>query len=141
MTVTVTLKNTTKEDLVLWPYLSLRVLDAKGKDVPRSRFIGRWGVRGTPSILEGIPFKTVKAGKSLTIKFAVSGFMYDADAIKGWKLPKAGDYKLVVRYHYDRAAARKKYGEGAADIDNADKPWNKAVEIDSKEEIKLIVKD
>jgi hypothetical protein len=138
--ITVNLKNTGKKDLILWPYLSLEPLDAKGKAVERSRFIGRWGRRSTDSILEGVPFITLGPGKVHKFKFAVSGFFLDADAITGWQLPAAGEYKLVIRYQFDRAAVKKKYGSGCKDLDNAKQPWNRAHPADWKKEVKVKVK-
>jgi hypothetical protein len=137
--VAVQLKNTGKKDLVLYPYLGVEVQDAKGKAVPRSRFIGRWGLLTTNSIVEGIPFVFLKPGKTHKIEIGLPFYLYDENAITGWKLPAKGQYKLVLRYRFDRADIKQKFGRGCKDLDNKTKPWNRALEINKKVEVKLKV--
>jgi len=138
--ITLTIENTGKEDVVLWPYLSVEVMDSKGKPVERSRFIGRWGLLSTPSIIEAVPFVNLGAGKTRKIEVKLNAHQWDADAITGWRLPAAGDYVVVLHYHYDRAAAKKSYGKGCDDIDKKNAQWNRALEVDKKAEVKLTVK-
>jgi hypothetical protein len=139
--VTVTLENKTKKDITIWPYLTVRLLDAKGKDVEDALALGRWGLIQTDSVIESVPFASLKAGKKYQLRFGLNSQMYDPDIIRGWKLPSAGEYKLVIHYRYNRADAKKKYGQGASNLDKTDKPWNKAVEFEKKVEVKLTVKE
>jgi hypothetical protein len=135
--VNLTMKNVSDKELVLWPYLEAKVLDEAGKDVRRSRFIGRWGLRKGNSILEDIPFVRLKAGESHTFKVTVGAFPYDAKAITGWTLSAAGEYTLELRYRYDRAEAKKTFGKGCKVLDDPRQPWNQAPEIDRKFEVKI----
>jgi hypothetical protein len=137
--VTVLLKNTGKKELILYPYLGVEILDTKGNAVPRSVFIGRWGRYSTDSIVDGIPFITLKPSKSHKFEVVLSHYRYDENAITGWKLPAKGQYKLVLRYRFDRAAIKMKFGRGCKDLDGKTKPWNQALEIDKKMEVKLKV--
>jgi hypothetical protein len=128
----VTLENTGKEELVLWPFLAAELMDAQGNSVKRSRYIGRWGFRVKDSVIESIPFVTLAPGRKHTFKVAINAYTHHPLAITGWKLPKAGEYRLELHYKYDRAEARKKWGRGCKDLDNPDRPWNRAYEVDKK---------
>ena len=109
-TISLALKNTSKVDIVLWPYLSVQVLDADGKLVQKSRNLGRWGLIRSPSVLEEVRFVTVKPGKTHTIEFNMKQYMFDADTISAWRLEEPGEHKARLHYAYDRAKVKKKYG-------------------------------
>jgi hypothetical protein len=136
---TLTLKNTGKKDLTLWPSLSAQVLDVKGKAVKLNMRIGRFGLTRTPSVLEGIDFLTLKPGKTHGIKVTLSRYFHDPQAILGWELPAAGQYRLILSYLYDRKAVKKQLGKGCKDIDKPNKPWNLAAEVNKKVELKITV--
>jgi hypothetical protein len=138
-TLTVKFENAGKADVLLWPYLSLEVLDSEGKPVRRSMRIGRWGLRKSASIIEDITFLALKPGESKQYKIRLDGYAYDADAITGWRLPAAGEYRLVFHYKYNRDEAKKRYGKGCKTLENPDMPWNRALEVDRKLEAKLKV--
>jgi hypothetical protein len=134
------IKNTGKEDTVIWPYLSVQILDSEGKSVEKTRDLGRWGLIRSPSILEEVHFVTLKPGKTHTIVVNLNQYMHDADKISAWRLAKPGKYKAVLHYSFDRAETKKKYGKGCQAIDDPTKPWNQALEVDEKIEVKLSVK-
>jgi len=138
-TVTVEVKNNGKKDVLVWPYLSLKVLDSQGKPVAKTRNIGRWGfVRS--SALEEIPFAELKAGKSRKIEVDLSKYEHDPDLLSSWRLPEGGDYRLVLQYKFDRAEAKEKYGAGCPNIDDPSQPWNQAIEADQTIKVKLAVR-
>jgi hypothetical protein len=135
----VKLENTSKESLVLWPFLSAKLLDSRGKPVRPSLYLGRWGLRQSDSVLEDIPFITLKPGQTHNLEVGIASYILDPMAITGWQLPSKGEYKLELRYEYDRAKAKKAFGDGCRDIDNPKRPWNHALPISRKIEIKLQV--
>jgi hypothetical protein len=139
--VALTIENTDNGDLVLWPFLAVQVLDAKGRPVARSQNIGRWGDRNAPSVLEEIPFVELQPGKALEIQVQLHRYLHDAEAITGWQLPGSGNYQLVLRYKYDRTTTKKKYGAGCKMINDPDRPWNRAVEVDKTTKVKLAVRE
>jgi RNA polymerase sigma-70 factor (ECF subfamily) len=140
-TIAFDFENTSKQDIVLWPYLSVTVKDDNGKEVQRSRKIGRFGLRSdTESILEGIKFVTLKPGEKHQIEVNLANCFCAAEMIQAWRLPAAGKYTVELRYHYDRADVKKRFGEGKTkDFDGANQPWNRAVEIDRTVTVKLTV--
>jgi RNA polymerase sigma factor (sigma-70 family) len=147
--VIVKFENVGKEEQVLWPYLSLKILDDKGREVDISKGIGRYGAPPTEeggSILEVTKFITLKPGATHELRVSVPNYDLHPDTMLGWKLPAAGSYKLVFSYQYDRAAARKDYGRPlwgrpmVKDLDNARHPWNRAHETDQIIEATIKVK-
>jgi RNA polymerase sigma factor (sigma-70 family) len=134
------IENTSDADIVVWPFVKLTLLDEKGNEVRVSMRIGRFGLRtGDKSILESFSFNTLKPGEALKIDVNVPFYTNDPDVMIGWKLPGKGEYTLRAEYKYDRAAVKKRFGEGTKDLDGAKQPWNRAVEIDKKIEVKLKV--
>ncbi len=138
--VSFAIKNTGKEVAVIWPYLSVQVLDFEDQPVKKTRDLGRWGLIRSPSILEEIRFVTLAPGKTHTIEVNLKQYMHDADKISAWRLAEPGEYTAVLHYHFDRAKIKKKYGKGCQAIDDPMKPWNQAPELDKKIEVLLSVK-
>jgi hypothetical protein len=137
---TVTLTNTGKKDLTLWPFMAARLFDDKGKAAKLVMRLGRFGLTWTDSALEAVEFLTLKPGKSHQFKVALSTYPHDPESILGWEVPGAGTYRLVLHYKYDRKAEKKRLGKGCKDIDKANKPWNQAAEVDKKMVLKIKVK-
>jgi hypothetical protein len=131
------LTNKSDKAIVLWPFLHLDVLDDAGKPVPHSMYIGRWGIREAPSQLEGIEYVTLEPGKTHTIPISFKSFGYDAHAIAGWRLVPDKNYRVVLRYEFDRASVVKEFGEGCAEPDAPEQPWNKIIPVKWKHELKL----
>jgi hypothetical protein len=132
------LQNTGKEPLVVWPYATAELFNAEGKPVDPDRMLGRSGVRfDKKSILEGFTFVTLKPGETHLLNFSLSNFPFDPAMIVGWKVPAPGEYRVAIRYKYDRKTVKEEYGKGCKDIDNAEKPWNRACEMDQKVEAKF----
>lgn len=138
--ITLQIENPAENEVLIWPYLSVELLDADGKPVKRSRGLGRWGRRKTPSIIEGIKFPAIAAKASHDININLQHYSWDPGMLIGWKLTAPGDYTLKLHYNFDRAAIKTRYGKGCENLDGADQPWNKAREIDQTLEVKLHVK-
>ncbi len=125
------LKNTSQEDIVIWPYLTVEVLDSQGNEVKRSMLIGRNGIRFTPSLIEGIDFVKLIPGQTHDINIDFSQYVSDPAFITGWSFPKSGEYTVVMRYDYNIAAEKKRLGRRCKDLERVDAPWNHAVEVSS----------
>ncbi len=138
--LTVRFENTSDEAIILWPCLSVKIVDANDREIPKATNIGRWGFTTSPSILEGIPFVTLAAGKTHDLPVNLKRYSYDANVVTGWQLPQAGQYELQLSYEYDRAAAKKRYGKGCTTLDDAAKPWNQAVEAKQAMKVKVTVR-
>jgi hypothetical protein len=118
--------NAGNKEIVLWPYVRLEIRDSLNQTVPEVTKSGRWGKTSGESILEQVPFVTLRPGQSHKLDVNLGEFRGDADVIKGWAL-RPGEYKLLVTYEYEPGAAKKKYGQGGRNLDNPSKPWNKAL--------------
>lgn len=122
------IENTTDAEIVLWPFLDVEISDSDGRAIDRSTNIGRNGFRTTDSILEGIRFQTVQPGQVHKIEINLKRYMYDSKTITGWTLGESGEYEIKLSYKFDRETVKRELGKGCRDIDNADHPWNRAVE-------------
>ena len=80
-----------------------------------------------------------RPGATHTLEVNLANDLHHSYLIQAWRLAAAGDYTLALRYHYDRAQVKKDFGKGCPDIDGANRPWNRALEIDQKVEVKLRV--
>lgn len=132
-----TFENTGEEDLILWPFVSLEVLDSDGKPVSRSLSIGRFGRRKSASVIEEIEFVTLAAGESHDVPVNLKRYSFDPNAIIGWQLSEPGKYKLVLRYKFQRDEAKKSLGKGCRDLDGRQQPWNRALEIDIEHDVEI----
>ncbi|MAG92983.1 MAG: hypothetical protein CMJ48_04450 [Planctomycetaceae bacterium] len=133
------LTNTSDQDLMLWPLLTVNLQDAKGKPVTKTRNIGRYGLRTTNSIIEGVAFAKVEAGKTHTIDINLKQYVGGDDVISGWHLPAPGKYRFQLHYKYDAAYARKAYGRGCKNLDDPAQPWNQALEVELKKTVEINV--
>jgi len=122
-------RNRSEKTVVLWPYLSLRVLDRKGEEVKPSQRIGRWGLRKSANLLEELRFVTLAPGKTWSIATGLKRYMHDPEFITGWQLPAAGTYVLELTYHYDRATQKKRCDPNWELLDDPKQPWNRALEM------------
>ena len=138
---TIKVSNENSEELVLWPYLSLVVLDKDGKEVRRSTNIGRWGMREKECFLECVPFLVLKSKAAETAQEGIASYMHEADAITGWKLPEAGDYTLRFTTSFKRDAFKARCKKCRTDHDGKDQPWNRALELERTFDVKLTVKE
>jgi len=123
----VSVKNLSDEERVLYPYLTLRVLDAQGNPVPYSRRLGRGGRRPPGNPLERIRFVTLKPGQSWAFQDCLVRYMHDARWINGWKIEKAGSYTLEFTYAFDLAKAKEGCDPQWNRLDGAKEPWNRAI--------------
>ncbi|MHC4224594.1 MAG: hypothetical protein ACYSX0_21725 [Planctomycetota bacterium] len=122
-------RNRSEKSVVLWPFLSLRVLDSKGEEVGPSQRIGRWGLRKSANLLEEVRFVTLAPGKAWSIATGLKRYVHDPDFITGWQLPAAGTYTLELTYHYDRATQKKRCDPKWELLDDPKQPWNRALEM------------
>ena len=98
------IENTSKDALVLWPYLTLKVLDDKGVPVPKSGNLGRYGLRDSDkSILEDVPFVTLRPGATHTIDVSLSNYLWNSTAIQSWELKAAGTSPLKVQLWFRKS--------------------------------------
>lgn len=133
--IDVKLENAGTEEALLFPFLAVELLDGDGKLVPRSINLGRWGLRKAGSPLEQIRFIPLKPGESHVFKVNFARYMSDSEFIYGWRVQAAGEYKLTLHYHYDRADAKKRFGKGCETIDDPKADWNRALEVNQKLEL------
>ncbi|MHC4952837.1 MAG: hypothetical protein ACYTGZ_03035 [Planctomycetota bacterium] len=124
----VTVTNHGDKEVVLYPYLSLRVLDPAGKPVKYARHLGRGGRRrGNKNPLETIKFVTVKPGERWSFTESVAQYMHDPKFINGWQIPKAGKYTLEFTYSFDRDALKKRCDPDWELLDHPKSLWNRAL--------------
>jgi hypothetical protein len=123
----VSVRNRGDKTVVLWPYLKLRVLDAAGNEVARTSRIGRFGLRRSANVLEGIRFATIAPGRAWSFQESLVRYTHDPDWMTGWKLPKAGTYTLEFTYEFDRAAQKKRCDPKWELLDDPAQPWNRAL--------------
>jgi hypothetical protein len=138
--ITLCFKNEGKQPAVLWPFVGLRVLDAKGKEAAQNMQLGRFGLTLKDCFLEEIPFWTVKPGAVKEIKVGLAPYIHDPRIIHGWDLA-AGKYQLVFTYQYDRKAFKAQCQHGCKHHDNPERPWNKAIEMKQTVKANLTVKE
>jgi hypothetical protein len=123
----VTVRNRGDKTVVLWPYLKLRVLDAGGNELAPASRIGRFGLRRSKNVLEGVPFVTLEPGKSWSFQESLKRYMHDPQWITGWKLRGPGTYVLEFTYEFDRAVQKKRCDPAWKLLDDPAQPWNKAL--------------
>ncbi|MEE3372008.1 MAG: hypothetical protein VX346_21930 [Planctomycetota bacterium] len=133
------LKNKGNNTVTLWPYLSVKITNPRGKAVPRSMNLGRFGFRSTPSILEGIPFVSLKPGEVHEIEVNLKQYRFDPQVITGWRFRRPGKYDVALVYEYDRALVVMDYGKGCRNLDRPDAPWNLAVETRESRRVVLSI--
>ncbi len=125
----ITIRNKSAKPVTLWPYASLRLLDAQGQ-VVKPRRQGRWGLRVKRCYLLDVEYVTLAPGELWRKPFSLARYLLDLDSLLSWKDVPPGRYTLEVRYHFDRAKAKKRVRIPLPDIDAAKHPWNHALEID-----------
>ena len=109
----VRVKNKTGRKVKIWPFLRLRLLDAAGNEVKRSQRLGRAGLAGRPP-----QPVTIEPYEIWSFQDSLKRYMHDPDWITGWKIAAPGNYTLEFTYHFDAAAARKRWGPKGADGDS-----------------------
>ena len=129
MKVAVGVVNRGKETLVLWPYFSLRILDAKGQVVGRKQHIGRWGRGRSPRWLEEVKYVKLAPGEKWAFETPLSRYLHDDRYVEGWEVPEPGTYTIEVTYRFDRAAAKKGSDPAWEKLDDGAQPWNQALEL------------
>lgn len=119
------LKNESDAPMTLWPFLDIEVLNADGTPTPPSMHIGRWGLITAPSRIEDIKYVTLEPGKTYTMPIVLKGYSYDPHAIRAWRFVPERDYRVNLRYEFDRAKVIKDFGENCKVLDAPEQPWNK----------------
>jgi hypothetical protein len=134
---TIQYRNRSKTPQVIHPLVELKIVDSRGLVVKPNRHLGRFGWRLTKCALGGKVFRTLKPGEVFLQKFRISEYMIDPMWIHGWTLPSKGKYELVFTYGFDRAAFIKRCPHSCREHEDADQPWNRAVEM--KKEIRVVL--
>jgi hypothetical protein len=129
MKVSVGVVNRGTETVVLWPYLSLRILDAKGQEVKRKLHIGRRGRGRSKRWLEDVKWVELAPGAKWGFETPLARYMHDDMWIEGWEVPEPGTYTIEITYRFDRAAWKKTCDPEWDALDDAQKPWNRALEM------------
>ena len=129
MKVSIGVTNRGKENVVLWPYLSLRLLDAKGQEVGKKLHIGRWGRGRSKRWLADVGYARLAPGETWEFTTPLSRYMHDEKFIEGWEVPEPGTYTIEVTYRFDRAAAKKGSDPAWDALDDPQQPWNRALEM------------
>jgi hypothetical protein len=129
--VAVRVRNRSGQEMLLWPYFTLAVLDAQGRPLKPTQRIGRWGRRKGDCLLAEIPFAKVAADKHWGFSFltGIRRYAHDPDFLTGFQVPGPGTYTLRLTYDYDRTTARKRCPKHAEHADDATRPWNRALEL------------
>jgi len=123
----VSVRNRGQETVVLWPYLSLRVLDAQGKEVKPALRRGRWGLGRSKQWLEDVKYVELKPGEAWSFLTPLTRYVHDESFILGWELEQAGTYTLEFTYRFDRAAAKATCDPEWELLDDPERPWNRAL--------------
>jgi hypothetical protein len=136
---TIRLINQTDQPQVVWPYVSLQVLDAAGETVRATTNFGRWGRTQEPCFLREVHFVTIAPGEAHEVTATVGSYMWDPGSIMGWELPGPGTYSLTVTHAYQRAPFTKRCQQPCGDHDQPETPWNQAVEARLTAQRQLVV--
>jgi RNA polymerase sigma factor (sigma-70 family) len=131
--VTVHLHNISDHDAVVWPYLTVKVLDAEGNAIPPAEHLAHNGLH-----LEQMDFVTLKPGKVHKVEVQFGRLAkHDPEGISAYELSERGEYILEVNYQFDREAVKKRFGEGSPGLDHPDQPWNRAVQFQKRAEVHI----
>ncbi len=123
-------RNLSDKELILWPFLSLEVLDEQGNTVKTSSRRGRYGLRvSDKSLLETVEFRKIAPKKRWSTLQDLQLYTLDPRWICGWKIPAPGTYTLVLTYDYKKAHAAKLCPAGFKKLKDPAQPWNKALEL------------
>ena len=127
MKLSIGVTNRGREAVVLWPYFSMRILDANGRMVGRKLHIGRWGLGRPERWLEDVAYVKLAPGEQWGFTTPLSRYMHDDTWVEGWEVREPGTYTIEVTYRFDRAAAKKRSTWDG--VDDPEKPWNRALEM------------
>jgi len=129
MKLAIGVENRGTETVVLWPYLSMRILDRKGKEIERSMHLGRWGRGRSRRWLEDVRYVTLAPGGKWDFTTPLSRYMHDEHWIEGWEVREPGTYTIEITYGFDREAAKKSCDAEWDALKDPEKPWNRALEM------------
>lgn len=127
---TVRFTNANAHAVVVSKALTLDVLDAQGKSVDPSFFMGSGGC-STGCILpiyEKDRLAELKPGASLDLTYTVSRF-WSAGRGRGWRLPAAGTYTLRASTAWSREAFVARCGKTCAGHDDPKRLWNRCLSL------------
>jgi len=141
-------KNETEEEIVLSPFIGIKVFDSNKKPVERDGYLGH-GIIGE----EMMPFLEkrfliIPSGKTSELPVDL-GYNVSPGETIGWEFKKPGTYKVVLTYKHSKKAfttdyINNKYFFTDDAIQKAKDPkrlWNRAVEAEQSVEVKLVVKE
>ncbi len=143
--VTLRFKNEEMKEVVLCPFIHVKVLDAKKKELESDAYIGAGFV--SEDLIDDIDRRIVVVPAGKTVELAVNLGNNDmGDHLVGWDFEQAGTYTVQLSYDYDRNAFQKTFFQapfivGKEKLDWARTPernWNRAVEMKRTAEVKLV---
>jgi hypothetical protein len=140
-------KNQSKEEIVLSPFVSLKVYDADDKPVENDVFIaaGFTAEEWMPMVEK--QFLVIPPGKSREVEVNLADNRSPGETI-GWEFKKPGTYRIVVTYNHNRKSFAADYlNDRFFFTDDAlkkaklpERLWNRAVEMERSVEFKLKIK-
>jgi hypothetical protein len=125
--------------VTLWPFVELRIRNAKGEEQKPASNRGRWGRRKEECFLAGIDFATVGPGKTVDWPVRLDLYTRDPASILGWKLAP-GEYVLTARYAFSRGDLLARCKLDCAGHADARAAWNTALELAREASLTISVK-
>jgi len=145
--VKVQYKNEGKQEVVLSPFVTLKVFDAANKPVLNDVFIGAGFVSEEWMTMVEKKFLVIPPGKTGEILVNLGDNRSPGGTI-GWDFKRAETYSIVVTYQHSRQAFAKQYinrnfffSDDA--LEKAKLPqrmWNRALEMERSVDTKLVVR-
>jgi len=132
-------RNNDDEELVLIRDFKLEVLGPEGKPLKTSTYIGA-GVRPSGCFLAAAPFLRIPAGHVMEWDECLSAYGAEMRVYQGYEPPRPGTYTLRFTVAFDRAAFKKACRDGCVGHDQAEQPWNCALEGKRTFDVKLSVR-
>lgn len=129
MKLSIGVTNRGTETVVLWPCFSMRILDAKGNELKRSLRIGRWGRGRSKRWIGDVKYVELPPGAKWGFETPLSRYMHDEKWIEGWEVPEPGTYTIEITYRFDRQSVKQTCDPDWDALDDARKPWNRALEM------------
>jgi hypothetical protein len=129
MKLAIRVVNRGSEAVVLWPYFSLRILDANGQEVKPGLKQGRWGLGRPKRWLQDVDYARLAPGEKWGFTTPLSLYVHDDTWREGFEVREPGKYTIEVTYRFDRAKAKMGSDQEWDALDDPEQPWNRALEM------------
>ena len=138
-------KNESKDEIVLCPFVYIKVFDAANKKVPHDAYLGAGFAAEDHMDRTEKRFLVIPAGKTgdVLVNLGQNDMGHD---FNGWDFKQPGVYKIELSYQFSRKtfmANSKQFFFSDAIAQKAKQPerlWNRAIETNRTVELKLEVK-